>query len=222
MFPVRRNAPKSLLNSPVVSQSHYFSSQPLLSDERLARSSPLLTFVRGHRLQFFTSEGVFSKGALDAGTRLLLETISLAPDGTFCDLGCGWGAVSVVVAKEFPLTRIYAIDVNARAVQLARHNLRHNGIETAALWCADGLSATRANFFNCIACNPPIRAGNETIDKLFSDAHSGLRAGGELWVVIRTAQGAKSWQTKLAARFGACETMVMKNGYRVLKAVKAV
>lgn len=219
-FAIRRNVPTSLLNSRVVSQSHYFSSQSLLTDERLARSSPLLTWVRGHRLQFFTSDGVFSKGALDAGTRLLLETIALTPDTNFCDLGCGWGAVSVLIAKEFPSARVYGVDVNARAVQLARHNLRHNEIASGAIWCGDGLGATRAEMFDCIACNPPIRAGNAVIDRLFDDAHSGLKAGGELWVVIRTAQGAKSWQAKLAARFGSCETMVMKNGYRVLKAVK--
>jgi 16S rRNA (guanine1207-N2)-methyltransferase len=125
------------------------------------------------------------------------------------------------MATLYPGARVFAIDVNARAVQLARHNLRLNGIEGASLWCGDGLSAAKSDFFDVIACNPPIRAGNVVIEKLFEDAHRGLKIGGELWVVIRTAQGAKSWEKRLAARFGSCETMAMKSGYRILKAVRS-
>ncbi len=209
-----------MLNCALVSQSHYFSSQSWLSDAQLAQSSPLLIQARGQRLQFFTGDGVFSKSGLDAGSLLLIETLSMAPDAIFCDLGCGWGAVSAFIAKEFPNIRIYASDVNPRAVQLARRNLRLNQLE-GALWCGDGLSAAKSDFFDVIACNPPIRAGNAVIEKLFEDAHRGLKIGGALWVVVRTAQGAKSWQTKLAARFGRCDLMAMKSGYRVLKAVRS-
>ncbi|WP_157947740.1 class I SAM-dependent methyltransferase [Abditibacterium utsteinense] len=204
-----------------MSQSHYFSPQNTLSDEQLGKKSPLQVWARGRNLQFLTGDGVFSKGALDAGSRLLIETISLAPDSIFCDLGCGWGAVGAFIAKEFPNTKIYACDVNARAAHIAKRNLEGNQIE-AAVWSGEGLSATRADFFTCIACNPPIRAGNLVIEKLFADAFRGLKVGGELWVVIRTAQGAKSWQKRLEAQFGTCETIVIKDGYRILKAVRGV
>ena len=202
-------------------QSHYFSPQNTLSDEQISKKSPLEIWARGHCLQFLTGNGVFSKSALDAGSRLLIETIALSSNSIFCDLGCGWGAVGSFIAREFPNTKVFACDVNARAAQLAKGNLARNQIE-GAVWCGDGLSATRANFFTCIACNPPIRAGNVVIEKLFADAHRGLQIGGELWVVIRTAQGAKSWQKRLEAQFGVCETMVIKNGYRILKAVRSV
>ncbi len=201
-------------------QSHYFSPQPILSDDQAPKKSPLQIWVNGRCLQFFTSDGVFSKKALDAGSRLLLETISLPPDSVFCDLGCGWGAVGAFIATQFPNAQIFACDVNPRAVGLAKSNLNRNGTE-GAVWCGDGLSATRAEFFTHIACNPPIRAGNIVIEKLFADAHRALKSGGELWVVIRTAQGAKSWQKRLEAQFGSCETLVIKNGYRVLKAVRS-
>ncbi len=176
-------------------------------------------------MQFLTGDGVFSKSALDAGSRLLIETLFvetsfLSPNATFCDLGCGWGAVGAFVVKRYPKTQLYACDVNARAVQLAKRNLEANRIEGAAVWCGDGLSATRADFFGYIACNPPIRAGNLVIEKLFADAKRGLQIGGQLWVVIRTAQGAKSWQKRLETQFGSCETIVIKNGYRILKAVR--
>ncbi len=209
-----------LLNCLAVPQSHYFSPQNELSDERLAKKSPLQVWAFGRNLQFLTGEGVFSKKALDAGSRLLLETLKLMPDSIFCDLGCGWGAVAAHIAKEFPNAKIYACDINPRAAGLAKHNLQRNQIQ-GAVWCGDGLSATRAGFFTCIACNPPIRAGNRVIEKLFADAHRGLRIGGELWVVIRTAQGAKSWQKRLESQFGSCETRIIENGYRILKAVRS-
>lgn len=200
--------------------SHYFSSQPALTDAQLARSSPLRLWARGHVLQFLTGPGVFSKGGLDEGSRLLIEVISLPDGATCCDLGCGWGAVGAYIAREFPTIQIFAVDINERAVSLTRHNWGLNEIAGAGAWCGDGLRAVRDETFDAIACNPPIRAGNAAIDTMFEDAHRTLKLDGALWVVIRTAQGAKSWQKKLAARFGTCETVVMKGGYRVLKAVR--
>jgi 16S rRNA (guanine1207-N2)-methyltransferase len=204
-----------------VTQSHYFSPQTSLFDARFFKTPPRKMGAKGRALQFLTGEGVFSKSALDEGSRLLIEAITLEPNQNFCDLGCGWGAVGAFIAKEFPGTQIFACDVNARAVQLTRFNLGLNKVGGAVAWCGDGLSGTRADFFDCIACNPPIRAGNIVIEKLFVDAQRGLKVGGELWVVIRTAQGAKSWQKRLEAQFGQCETILIKNGYRILKAVRS-
>jgi 16S rRNA (guanine1207-N2)-methyltransferase len=65
-----------------------------------------------------------------------------------------------------------------------------------------------------------VRAGNQVIEKLFADAQRCLRPTGVLWVVLRTAQGAKSWRKKLETQFGQCETMAIEGGYRILKSVK--
>jgi 16S rRNA (guanine1207-N2)-methyltransferase len=177
--------------------------------------------AKGRTLQFLTGAGVFSKASLDEGSKILIEALEMPGRAKFCDLGCGWGAVGAFIGKIFPESSVYACDINARAAQLARWNLKTNKVTNSAVWCGDGLGATPAEFFDCIACNPPIRAGNATIEKLFADAQRGLKNGGALWVVIRTAQGAKSWQKKLAAQFGECETLQIKDGYRILRAVKS-
>lgn len=143
------------------------------------------------------------------------------PDkANFCDLGCGWGPVGTLWAKTHPKHRVFALDVNPRAVQLTQLNFERNTVSNAVAWCADGLSATRDSVFDIVACNPPIRAGNATIDSLFEGAQRCLKPGGELWAVIRTAQGAKSWAKKLSAQFGDCHTMEMRNGFRILRAPK--
>ena len=69
-------------------------------------------------------------------------------------------------------------------------------------------------------CNPPIRAGNDAIAALFEDAHRALKLRGELWAVIRTAQGAKSWAKRLHDRWGNCDTVALDKGYRVLRSRK--
>lgn len=112
-------------------------------------------------------------------------------------------------------------DINLRAVHLARVNLRQNQLDNARVWCGNGLSAIASQSFDTVLCNPPVRAGNAVIGRLFEDAHRCLERGGVLWVVLRTAQGAKSWQKRLAQQFGNCDTTAIKSGYRILRSRKA-
>ncbi len=205
--------------------NHYFSSDTeRLSVEEQRRARPLLVEVDGHQLQFLTGANTFSKSALDEGSQLLVETLwkqGEFPDiARVCDLGCGWGAVGAMWAKLQPEHQIFAVDVNPRAASLASLNFAANEIKNAAAWCGDGLSAVHDEFFDLVAFNPPIRAGNIVIERLFGDAHRTLKIKGELWAVIRTAQGAKTWAKKLEALFGECETVEMRAGYRILKAIK--
>lgn len=171
-----------------------------------------------------SGDGVFCKDKLDAGSRLLLETIF--QDKEFrcvqqvCDLGCGWGAIGCFVAAYAPSSRVLMCDINARATKLANFNALHNNLQNARSLCADGLSAARAEYFDVVICNPPIRAGNATITRMFEGAHRSLKAAGVLVVVIRTAQGAKSWQKKLESSFTDCQTVAVESGYRVFKCTK--
>ena len=65
----------------------YFTADPTCESKQV----PCSFVYRGHGLNFMTDAGVFSKGELDTGTRLLLDAL---PDvyGDVLDLGCGWGA----------------------------------------------------------------------------------------------------------------------------------
>ena len=222
-----------------LSPSHYFS--PNIPEGSEAEGSKteaskqaarhFEATVNGLTLQFATGDGVFSKSALDEGSHLLLETAlkhnSLTEDSwpekaKIADLGCGWGAISCFLAALAPQTTIFGCDINERAVAFAHQNARLNNLKNAFFWCGDGFSATENDFtendfFDVIFFNPPVRAGNETIQRLFEDAKRCLKPRGELWVVLRTAQGAKSWHKRLKAQFGSCETVEIKHGYRILQ-----
>jgi 16S rRNA (guanine1207-N2)-methyltransferase len=202
--------------------SHYFLAS---RDETGAPQNVRQITVRaaGSSLPLLTGAGVFARSGLDAGSRLLIETAlhenAYPAGGRLCDLGCGWGPVGCCAARLLPQTQVLLCDINPRAAQLAALNVARNDLSNARVWCGDGLDALRAGCLDAVLCNPPVRAGNAVIGKLFADAQRCLKQDGVLWVVLRTAQGAKSWQKKLAAQFGDCRAVAIDGGYRVLQSV---
>ena len=93
-------------------ESHYFSpSAPLKQTARHIEAT-----LNGVTLPFSTGDGVFSKSALDEGSRLLLETAlrhsSWPANAHVADLGCGWGAISCFVAALAPQTLVFGCDIN--------------------------------------------------------------------------------------------------------------
>lgn len=178
----------------------------------------------GFDLEMHSGAGTFARNGLDAGSLLLVETFLKyfdgAADAHLCDLGCGWGAVGCLLASARSQAPIFACDINGRAVALARDNARRLNLQNVAVCHSDGLQAVRSKYFDAVLSNPPVRAGNRVIERLFDDAHRCLRDDGELWVVLRTAQGAKSWQKRLSAQFGGCDAVALEGGYRVLRCAR--
>ena len=165
---------------------HYYTSFPQSrSEEKFFE----LEF-EGEKYSFVYDNGVFSKGRLDDGTRLLLETIG-GVSGEVLDLGCGWGPVGTVLGRKAPSARILMSDVNERALSLAEKNLKMNRISNGRTCRSDGFSDIDG-LFDCILTNPPIRAGKQVIYRMFDEALEHLKPGGELYIVIRRQQGAES------------------------------
>lgn len=161
----------------------YFTADPTCESKQV----PCSFVYRGHGLNFMTDAGVFSKGELDTGTRLLLDAL---PDvyGDVLDLGCGWGAIGVAVKKKYPAAHVTMVDVNRRALELCRFNAVRNGI-TAECLESDGMAEVMERTFDFIITNPPIRASKPVIYRMFADAASRLNPGGALYLVIRKQQG---------------------------------
>ena len=146
---------------------------------------------RGIRLTFQTDAGVFSRGEVDAGTDLLLKALPEDMSGDILDLGCGWGAIGVSVARKWPATHVTMADVNLRALELSRENAKRNRAN-AVCTESDGMSAFEGQLFDTVITNPPIRAGKQVIYKMFTDTARCLKPGGALYLVIRKQQGAES------------------------------
>ncbi|MFC5590219.1 class I SAM-dependent methyltransferase [Sporosarcina soli] len=196
---------------------HYYAKDPKVKSDPKEWSAEL----RGVKLRFKTDAGVFSKGEVDFGSRLLAEAFVL-PEmaGAILDVGCGYGPIGLSIAGSFPERNIHMVDVNERALALAAHNAEQNGIGNVEIYPSDALSAVKETAFAAILTNPPIRAGKETVFKIYEEAHAKLATGGELWVVIQKKQGAPSTINHLQELFGYVETVVKKKGYFIIKAEK--
>ncbi len=172
---------------------------------------------RGIPLSFTTDAGVFSKGELDTGTRLLLEALPEVMEGDILDMGCGWGAIGVSVAARWPACRVTMADVNLRALELSRGNAERNGVRAVCVE-SDGLAALAGKRFDAVITNPPIRAGKQVIYRLFAEAAGALSEGGALYLVIRKQQGADSCVRYLETLFEKVEILDRSGGFRVLRA----
>ena len=194
----------------------YYTADPQSESKPVPCAFP----YRGYGLNFMTDAGVFSKGELDVGSRLLLDALP-ALTGDVLDLGCGWGAIGVAIAKANRGARVVMADVNRRALGLAQENCVRNGV-TAEVIESDGMSAVMGRRFAAVVTNPPIRAGKQVIYKMFADAAVSLKDGGALYLVIRKQQGAESCVKYLRTLFGSVEKLDKSGGFWVLKASEPV
>lgn len=192
---------------------YYYTQEPASAHKERSITARAL----GLTLSFETDAGVFSKNELDPGSRLLIESMG-ALSGRVLDLGCGWGPVGTFLSLANPQAQLVMSDVNERALDLARRNLKNNGA-AAEVVSSDGFAALEGTFDH-VATNPPIRAGKALIYGLFDTAHERLRDGGALTIVIRKQQGAPSALKHLQETFGNAEVIAKGGGYWIIRSVK--
>ena len=192
----------------------YFTSKPTSESRPIRFSADIL----GVSCAFTTDAGVFSRGELDEGTRILLEAL---PEihGRALDLGCGWGAVGVTLGKKYPSANFVLADVNERALELSRRNLRDNGVENAETVLSDAFQSLSGTF-DFIITNPPIRAGKAVIYGMFYRAKDFLASDGRLFIVIRKQQGAPSAVKHLEEIYTSVQMIAREKGYWVIECRK--
>ena len=198
---------------------HYFSENPAASG---GRPYTIETDLRGLTLKLATEAGVFSRERVDRGTRLLIKHLHVEPTDRVLDLGCGYGVVGVVAALLAPNGHVTLVDINRRAVDLARRNLRLNAVANAEVLHGDGFAPVYGRSFDLIALNPPIRAGLRLVHRLIEEAKDHLSCGGRFYLVGRTKQGVIRIAEKISEVFGATEEVAKGGGYRLYLAHRAV
>jgi 16S rRNA (guanine1207-N2)-methyltransferase len=194
---------------------HYFTERPTSTGGR----HTFTTELRGFEVQLVTEAGVFSRERVDRGTRLLIKHIEVRPTDRFLDLGCGYGAVGVIAAKLAPEGHVTLVDINQRAVELARQNIRANGIGNAEALQGDGFAPVADRVFDAIALNPPIRAGLAVVHQLIEQADAHLVPGGRFYLVGRTKQGVMRIAEKMRGVFGNAEEVAKGGGFRLYVSV---
>jgi 16S rRNA G1207 methylase RsmC len=194
------------------STDHYFSSQPQ-SEERFGI---VRTALCGRNFEFLTASSVFSKRRIDLGTRLLIESMQLPPEGYVLDIGCGYGAIGIVAASLKPKLRVIMTDVNVRAVRLARRNVELNKTWNAEVRYGQFYEPAEDVVFNVVLSNPPVSAGMETVKAIVTGAPKVLVGGGTFQMVIRSKIGFKTLPAAFEEAFGNFRVIGRGSGFRVL------
>jgi 16S rRNA G1207 methylase RsmC len=192
---------------------HYFSADPAVAFRRV----PVRAEVWGRTLTLTSGSGVFAQGRLDAGTAVLFRTTDPPRHGgTFLDLGCGYGAIGLALAVAVPNASVWAVDVNQRALLLARENAE-------ALAVSDRFRAALPDEvpddlrFDEIWSNPPIRVGKRALHDLLLRWLPRLTPGGRAVMVVGKNLGADSLQRWLDEQGYRTTRLASAKGFRVLE-----
>ena len=192
--------------------SHYFSR------EEAAPSNPQ-TFryqfgpdPNSNTYIFTTDAGVFSFGKMDAATDVLLKHIPPLT-GSLLDMGCGYGCIGIILAKEYGL-ELTQVDINPRAVRLTNENAIKNGVVSQVIQ-SDQFSQIEG-LFDTITINPPIHAGKSVMFSMYEGSYHHLKPGGKLYIVILKKHGAESSIKRLNEIFGNCQISYKKKGCNIL------
>lgn len=105
-----------------------FLNQYFTNNAQLKSEKRVIRFNYGSNcFEFISDNGVFSKDKIDFGSITLLDTYlkNKKDIHNFLDVGCGYGFLSIVLAKELNISGV-GVDVNLRALDLAKSNASLN------------------------------------------------------------------------------------------------
>ena len=194
--------------------SHYF-----INDESVKHNKKIIEVKYcDTTIKVYTDNGVFSKEHLDYGTRLLLTNfLKESKEGNVLDLGCGYGIIGITISLESNMN-VDLVDINDRALELTKENIKLNNIENARCWKSNIYENVKDKY-NYIITNPPIRVGKETLKKFLFEGKNHFKDDGELWFVMRKDHGVKTMIKELENEYKA-EIIDKSKGFYIVQLKK--
>jgi 16S rRNA G1207 methylase RsmC len=185
-----------------MSSDHYFSQEPKSNYQ----PKQIELDIAGEVFKVNTASGTFSPLRLDVGTSVLIDYLDLAPKkGNILDLGCGWGPIALNLAKISPDSKVWAVDINNRSLELTDMNAKALGLGN--IQTATPNAVPKDIKFSGIWSNPPIRIGKKELHELLLTWLPRLENGSSAYLVVQKNLGSDSLQKWLT------ETLI--DGYEV-------
>ncbi len=97
-------------------------------------------------------DGVFP---LCGDTVALSAFATVRPRWRVCDLGCGSGALLLLLAGREPTLQLTGVELDETAARAAQHNLAANRLDGQALCCDLRCAPLPAGHFDLVISNPP-------------------------------------------------------------------
>lgn len=194
------------------------SSSSKIPIEELKKDIVLKPTLLGEEFVFNTTWGLFSPERIDEGTELLLNSLEIKPGDAVLDLGCGYGALGVAVAKKFMPHEVHMIDKDFVAVEYAKKNAALNGVSHIKTYLSNGFDqVSRETKFDVIVSNLPAKVSKEFFWILFEEARRALKPGGHFYVVTIAGLG-RFTEKNMNIIFGNYELLKAKGTYFVARA----
>ena len=195
-----------------IPKSHYFEARPAVPSR--PHTVPLKTGEIDLQLQ--ADRGVFGSRAVDLGTLTILKEAPPPPkEGDLLDLGSGYGPIAITLARRSPGAKVWAIDVNERAVELTKANAEVAETPNVTACLPDDLPSDLQ--FDAIYSNPPVRVGKQPLHELLQRWLPRLKPGGAAYLVVQRNLGSDSLQKWLNENGFQATRLKSKKGYRILE-----
>lgn len=180
---------------------------------RAANPSPLV------ESRFRTAPGMFSYDRVDAGSKLLVESLPADLSGAVADFCAGWGYVAAGVADRFPAVSVLDLyEADFEALEAARANLDGAPPRKAFFW-VDLAAEPVERRYDAVVMNPPFhtaRAADPGIGAgMIRAAAAALRPGGRLLMV---ANRQLPYEAVLGAVFSSWSEVARDGAFKVLSA----
>lgn len=142
----------------------------------------------GEEFKSDVANTLFSTFDLDHGTDILIRAITFKKAKSILDLGCGYGPLGIMLAKNNPQAEVVMTDKDLLAVRYAQYNIKKNNIMNATALCSLGIEEVKEKTFDFIVSNIPAKIGDEAIAKEFVlNPYKLLNPNGEYWIVVVSA-----------------------------------
>ncbi|PWK68355.1 class I SAM-dependent methyltransferase [Aminobacter sp. AP02] len=169
--------------------------------------------------RFRTAPGMFSFERIDAGTRLLVDSLPSDIKGKVADFCAGWGYVAAeVAARAKDLKALDLFEADFDALEAARANVPNIPVTPAFHW-QDLTKEPVERRYDVVVMNPPFHldrdADPEIGQRMIKAAAAALKPGGRLFMV---ANRHLPYLPVLAQAFASVEEIAVDSAFRVYAA----
>jgi 16S rRNA (guanine1207-N2)-methyltransferase len=172
--------------------------------------------IRGETFRLSSLPGIFAYNKLDAGTQLLLEHMSPPPGARVLDLGCGYGIIGLVAARQ-DVAAVDLVDANLLALAATKRNIARNDIAIARAWACEIRDGLGVSQYDYVVTNLPFHSGKEVdydiAHAFIMQARTALKPGGQLMLV---ANRFLRYERVMQPIFAAVDRIAETKSYQVL------